>query len=406
MRDKGRTVLAALCAGHMVNDSYSSVIFPLLPLIKDHLNLTTSQIFWLAPLYSITANLLQPVYGMLSDKFSKRKFAALAPTITACFVSAIGLAPSYSILILLLVGAGVGIGLFHPQAAVMASEASGERRRIGLAVFSAMGTIGYSLGPVAIALLISRYGLGKTYYAVGFGILISAIMFKLLPAPDEVTHHNEVRHSLVAKVRPGIVEALRPVWRSMLLLYLITAVRSGLQLVAVNYLPFLLADKGYKLTDTGGVLTAFLLLGGIGGLAGGLAAERYPGRSVALYSGLVAGPLMIAYLLTGGPISIVFLGASGFTLMCTIPVNVSLAQELAPERTSTVSALMMGAAWGMGALCPPALDSLVPRFGFEKVLMLMSVITLVTTWLAWLLPVDSPGKRVLVESEPLVAAGD
>src|SRR5215469_12268 len=134
--------MAVLCAGHFVSDSYSSIIFPLLPLLKDALHLTTAQVFWLAPLYAVSSSLMQPVYGFISDRYARRSFAVFAPTITGIFVSMIGLAPSYAMLIIILLAGGIGIGSFHPQGAAMAAAASGDRRRIGMAVFSASGTIG------------------------------------------------------------------------------------------------------------------------------------------------------------------------------------------------------------------------------------------------------------------------
>ena len=42
--------------------------------------------------------------------------------------------------------------------------------------------------------------------------------------------------------------------------------------------------------------------------------------------------------------------AGGFILLFTIPVNVVMAQQLAPTQTGTVSSLMMGASWGMAGL--------------------------------------------------------
>jgi len=187
---------------------------------------------------------------------------------------------------------------------------------------------------------------------------------------------------------PSFLYGILPVWRPLLLLYLITVLRSGLQLTTNNYLPFIMRGEGHSVTQSGAVITVFLLLGGLGGIAGGFIAERVPGKDVTLYSGLIGCPLMMAAFLTHGPISILLLGLGGFALLSAIPVNVAMAQELAPERTSTVSALMMGAAWGVGALAPPLLDNLVPAFGFRNVLALMSGVTLLTVLFAYLLPVD------------------
>jgi hypothetical protein len=49
-------------------------------------------------------------------------------------------------------------------------------------------------------------------------------------------------------------------------------------------------------------------------------------------------------------ISLIGLALTGLVLLFTIPVNVVMAQELVPAQAGTVSALMMGFAWGMAGL--------------------------------------------------------
>src|SRR5262245_54835151 len=354
---------------------------------------------------------MQPVYGFISGRYARRFFAVFGPAITGLFISSIGLSSSYGVLVLLLMAGGIGIGSFHPQAAAMASVAAGQRRRVGLSLFSAMGTIGYSFGPLAIPIVINAFGLVKTYYVVGVGLLMTAVLYRIcppLPGPvnresasvEVASHHTGHRSELV--------RALRAVWKPLLLLYLITVLRSGLQFTTNNYLPFLLRERGYVVTGTGAVMTVFLLMGGLGGLAGGFIAERFSGRAVTLYSGLLAGPIMVAAIATQGPLGIVLLGIGGFVLLSTIPVNVAMAQELVPGQTSTVSALMMGAAWGVGALAPPVLDNLVPAFGFRRVLIFASAFSLVSALLAYLLPREEHARHQLLESDLATAtsAGD
>ena len=400
MRARDKLTLTALCAGHFVNDSYSSIIYPLLPLIKVKLDLTTTQVFWLAPLYAISSSLMQPVYGYVSDRYARRFFAVFGPTITAVFVSMIGLAPSYGVLIVLLVASGIGVGSFHPQAAAMAAQASRERRRIGMAMFSALGTLGFAFGPLGITRVVSRFGLEHSYYIVGTGLVMSAVLYRICPpldAPIQLAPGVE-------KIKWQVLNALRAAWKPLLLLYLITVIRSGLQMTTNTYLPFILEDLHYDLAGTGNVLTVFLLLGGLGGIAGGFVAERVSGRAVTLFSGLLAGPLMVGAFTTSGPLSIVLLGLGGFVLLSTMPVMVAMAQELVPGQTSTVSALMMGAAWGVGALAPPALNGLVPAYGFRRVLIFASAFTLVSAVLAYFLPREEHVHRPMVESDLATAS--
>lgn len=392
--------LAVLCAGHFVNDSYSSIIYPLLPLIKLKLGLTAAQVFWLAPLYAISSSLMQPVYGFISDRYARRFFAVFGPTITGIFVSMIGLAPSYGILIVLLVAGGIGIGSFHPQAAAMAATAASERRRVGMALFSAIGTLGFAVGPLVITRIVSSYGLEHSYYIIATGLVMSAVLYRVcppLPAPAAPAPGVE-------KIKWQLLAALRSAWKPLTLLYLITVIRSGLQMTTNNFLPFLLEDQGYGLTETGNMLTVFLLLGGIGGVAGGFTAERFSGRAVTLYTGLLAGPLMIGAFALSGPLSIICLGLGGFMLLSTIPVIVAMAQELVPGQTSTVSALMMGAAWGVGALAPQALSNFVPAYGFRRVLIFASAVTLLSAVLAYFLPREEHAHRNVVEADLATAS--
>ena len=113
MRERTKITFATLCTGHFVNDLYSSTIYPLLPLLKAHLALTSSQVFWLAPLYAVSSSLMQPVYGFISDRYARRSLVVFGPAVTGLFVSMIGLAPSYGVLMIVLVAGGVGIGSFH-----------------------------------------------------------------------------------------------------------------------------------------------------------------------------------------------------------------------------------------------------------------------------------------------------
>jgi FSR family fosmidomycin resistance protein-like MFS transporter len=261
-------------------------------------------------------------------------------------------------------------------------------------MFSALGTLGFAVGPFIITRIVAAGGLERTYYIAGGGLLMTAMLWRVCPPLPErraVGGSSAANRSLRA--------SLLPVWQPLLLLYLITVLRSGLQVTTNNYLPFLLAEQGSDITHTGDVLTVFLLLGGLGGIAGGFLAERLAGRSVTLYSGLLAGPLMIGAFSTTGPLSLILLGLGGFTLLSTMPVIVAMAQELVPDQTSTVSALMMGAAWGVGALSPAVLEPFAASYGFRRVMIAASATTVIAAALAYFLPREERTPRRTVEAD-------
>ena len=93
--------ILALSIGHFVHDVYSSFLSPLLPLLIDKLSMSLTQAGFLSTIMQIPA-LLNPYIGILADRISVRYFVILAPALTAIPMSLIGMAPSYSILLILL----------------------------------------------------------------------------------------------------------------------------------------------------------------------------------------------------------------------------------------------------------------------------------------------------------------
>jgi FSR family fosmidomycin resistance protein-like MFS transporter len=79
-------------------------------------------------------------------------------------------------------------------------------------------------------------------------------------------------------------------------------------------------------------------------------ADRFGGRRIILISMVGCLPFSALFFLTTGPASMIGLALTGLILLFTIPVNVVMAQELVPTQAGTVSALMMGFAWGMAGL--------------------------------------------------------
>jgi FSR family fosmidomycin resistance protein-like MFS transporter len=400
-----RMTLGLACFAHFVNDTYSSFIYPLLPLISLRLDLSPSQAFWLIPVYALFSNLLQPVYGLISDRWLRRGFALSGPLLSAVFLSAMGASSSFVALVALLAVGGLGVGVFHPQAAAMAAHASGERRRIGMSMFSAAGTLGTAFGPLLVTRMIEYRGVESTPWLAAFGVIVTAFLFWSLP-PLEKPSAAQLKANAEAG---GLARALQLASGPLLLLYVVTVVRAGTQVLVNSYYPFLLKGQGASLATVGDVLTIFLFAGGVGGLSGGFIAERVGGRAVTIFSGLLSGPFLIAAFLSPGTPGLALLAIGGCLLGATIPVNVAMAQELVPQRTATISALMMGFAWGVGSLAPRLFEPLTAHVGgYRGAMIIAAVLTILSAVPAFWLPQDARAalRQAGRRREPAMAAGD
>src|SRR5678816_371438 len=91
--------LTLFCVTHFVIDLYSGALGALQPLLLDQFHMSYTQAGILAGVLSFSSSVLQPGWGYLSDRFHSRLFTALAPAVAGIFISSVGLAPSYPVLL-------------------------------------------------------------------------------------------------------------------------------------------------------------------------------------------------------------------------------------------------------------------------------------------------------------------
>jgi FSR family fosmidomycin resistance protein-like MFS transporter len=397
-----KLAVAALSFAHFVSDSYSSTVYPLLPLLAQRLHLSELEVFTLAPVVAITSSVMQPLYGFLSDRYSRRLFAVIGPAVTGCFVSLIGVAPSYGVLMGLLFMGGVGVGAFHPQAVSLTARSSGAYRRLGVSIFASAGTLGFAFGPLIIGLIVGATDLSKTYYTIGLGLLTTAFLYKFCPRIEP----EALKRGSPQTATRSPLTALRAARTPLLILYGIAVGRAAMQMMMGNYIPFILKGQGYSIESIGGVLTTYLLAGAVGSFVGGALAERMSGRVLTVSTGVSSALLLSVGFLAQGPLGIGLMAAGSFALISVVPVNIAMAQELCPGHTSTVSALLMGCAWGLGSLAAPLAEPLASAIGFRYVLVLATLLPLLTSLPALYLPRDKHVRFDTVKEVSLAPSGD
>ncbi|HME07478.1 MAG TPA: MFS transporter [Bryobacteraceae bacterium] len=336
----GFVTLGLFSVGHFCIDMYSSALGTFQPLLGDKLGLTLTQAGLLGGLSVFSGSVVQPAYGYLSDRFQSRLFSALAPAVAGLFISALGLAPNFATLALLVFLGGAGIASFHPQASARATSGIVSHRGRWMAVFITAGSLGLAFGPMYFSAILTRWGLALAAWAAIPGILISLLLLTRMPPHRHSAAHKPTRHFQW--------EPLRAVWKPLTILYFLVFIRSIVQIVFTQFLPlYLRRERHFDLWSASYTLSLFLAAGAIGGFAGGHLADRFGNRRIILFSMIGCLPFLALFFFTTGPLSIAGLALAALILLFTVPVNVVMAQDLVPAQVGTVSALMMGFAWGM-----------------------------------------------------------
>jgi FSR family fosmidomycin resistance protein-like MFS transporter len=355
------TLVLLLSLGHFIVDLYSGALGALQPWLVQRHGLSLTQAGVLGGLLVFSSSVMQPVYGFLCDRWRNPPFAWLGPLMAAVFISGLGLAPGYGALLAGVCLGGVGIAAFHPQGSSMVTSGVEGRRGRVMAIFVSAGTLGFALGPACFSTVVSAWGLERTWRAAMPGVAASALLAWGLR-----------RAACAHRPSPGARQfgALVSVWKPLAILYLLVFLRSVIQISYAQLLPlYLHRERGYSIQAASYTLTAYLLFGALGGFLGGHLADRLGGRRVILLSMAGSVPWLALFFMADGPLAIAGLLLGGLILLFTIPVNVVMAQELIPSQAGTVSALMMGFAWGLaGLIFIPLTGVLADHFSMHSVL--------------------------------------
>jgi FSR family fosmidomycin resistance protein-like MFS transporter len=368
-----------LAGAHFVSDAYSNIYAPLLPALIPHLNLSLAAAGTLAMVFQLSASVSQLGFGHLADRWRPRLLMVAGPILSVSLLSLIGVAWSPFVLGVILMAGGLGGAAFHPAAAALVHRRCGGRRGLAMSIHITGGSLGYSLAPLLFAPFVGSFGLSWTPLLAIPGLAMLAVVLTGTPA-----------------VRPfgagpgGGVASLRPYAKPLTLLYLIVVLRTMTSLSLAMFVPVLLTRQGWSVGMAGVAVSIYLFAASMGGLTGGPLADRFGSKRVIAGSMLLAVPLLVtAAQMAGWPL-VIMLTAGGFFLQSTLPVNVTLAHQIAPVSAATVSSLMMGFAWGTGGLTAPLVGAMADRIGIEPTLTVIAFLPLLAAVCAAPLPADVP----------------
>jgi len=163
------------------------------------------------------------------------------------------------------------------------------------------------------------------------------------------------------------------------------------QVTFTQFLPlYLTRERGFSASAASQALSLYLGFGALGGFLGGNLANRFGGRTTILISMIGSVPFLAGFFFTRGWVSLVSLALGGLVLLFTIPVNVLMGQQLAPGQAGTVSALMMGFAWGMaGFVFIPLIGKVSDVTGLHNALLSLVLFPLLGFFLTLTYPKES-----------------
>jgi len=383
------TSIILLTSAHLFNDFYAGFLMPLLSYFQLHLHLTITQVSILPTILAVFGSILQPVFGFLGDRFNKKLFIVSGVLCSALFMSCIGRAPNFTLLILMLVIGASGVAAFHPNAAATVARLTQNKSTFTMSIFLMVGCIGLALAPFIITSIASAGGFNKLWLLSLPGVILALILIKTL-----TIDHESKSSTKLSDFKILFAGKSRPLW----IMFLIMFIRSLVITSFMSFMSILFTAKGLSMHKSGIAISTFLISGSVGGVIGGYLADKISRKVIIAGSSIIACPLLLWFLQADGNFAMILLGLSGMVVLAASAVNVLIVQRLCPDMAGSIAGVSMGLVWGSAGLMLPVIGYIADHYSMETSLRIAASMLPISGILVLVLPnIDRPASDLSKE---------
>jgi FSR family fosmidomycin resistance protein-like MFS transporter len=357
-------ILLALSGAHFLNDLISSMIPATYPLLKEAYRLDFLQVGLITLAFQLTASLLQPLLGLLTDH--KPWPYAMVAGMAASLSGLLGLAFATNYPMVLVSAALIGLGsaVFHPEATRIARHAAAGQHGLAQGIFQIGGHAGYAIGPLLAAMIVVPRG----QTSIAWLSVVALVAMVLMAWTGARYAEMRIAQATAARSRPAATtEPIVPGGRvllAMTVLIVLLVSKNAYSAAFTNYYTFYLIEQfGVTVQLSQFMLFLYLVVGALGVVVGGMIGDRFGRYGVIWISilGTLPFALLLPYadLFWTGVLSVVIslILASAFSSILIYAI------DLVPHRVGLVGGLFYGLSFGLGGVAAAALGLVADQIG-------------------------------------------
>lgn len=379
-------ILFIISAAHLLNDSLQAVIPAMFPILEKSLNLSFTQLGFIAFTLNMIASVMQPIIGTYTDKKPTPFALPIGLTSSMIGMFALAFAPNFWTILLSVIFIGFGSATFHPEGSRVAYLAAGDRRGLAQSIFQVGGNTGQALAPLITAIVLVPLGqFGAIWFTLVAGLAVIFLIYIAKWYQTKLLSMENQQKFIPKKQNQHISKSIK---HALMLLILLVFARSWYQGTISNFYAFYAIDTyDISISQAQIFIFTFLILGAIGTFLGGPLADRFGKKMIIFISLIGPAPLALALPFVNQLVALMMLGIIGLLLMLSFSVTVVYAQELVPGKIGTMSGLIVGLSFGLGAIGAVALGLLIDYIGLFPTIISASFLPLIGI-LALKLPTD------------------
>lgn len=370
--------------GHLAADFGAGAIPIMVPYLKEMFALTYAQVGMIIFLNNLTASVIQPVFGYMTDKKSMPWLMPLGAGFVGIGLALAANSDSYAMYLFFIILTGCACAAFHPQGSRSVSLLSEPHTRgMNMGYFLVFGNSGMAIGSLAMTALAALPGGIKN--AIWFalpGVLVFLLLYYNL---------NKITIVPQQKAATGGVEAVdTPIPKKLLFFVLaFIFVRSTTHAGVAAYIPlYFINYTGMEKSLASSLISIYLIAGAAGTLFGGGLSDKLGRKRVIIASMLIITPMIYILPRVSGLTGALFMAVIGFFFLASFGPTVVIAQEMMPNHIGLASGLTIGFSVGLGGCGVMAMGALADVFSLDMVLKSLAVLPLLAAAFAMFLPSD------------------
>jgi FSR family fosmidomycin resistance protein-like MFS transporter len=369
---------------HLLNDMNQSLVPALYPVLKDNYHLDFGQIGLITLAFQLTASMLQPVVGLVTDRRPQPYSLPIGMGSSLIGLLLLSVANSYVTILCAAALVGLGSSVFHPESSRVARMASGGRHGFAQSLFQVGGSTGSAIGPLLAAFIVVPRGQGSVAWFSAAALLA---IFMLANVSLWYSRNMRPRTTGGASAK-GAAYAVLSRKRVLFAITILVALLFSKNVYTSSlssYYTFYLIHK-FGISVQSAQIHLFIFLGAVaaGTFAGGPVGDRFGRKPVIWFSILGAFPfaLMLPYasLFWTGILTV----AIGLILSSAFTAILVYAQDLMPGRVGMVAGMFFGFSFGLGGLGAAALGQIADWTSIDTVYRLCSFLPLIGLLTAFL----------------------
>ena len=365
-----KKTIAIVFAGHMFIDLYISLLPMLYPYFEQKFNLSYKQIGLLSTML-FCASVIQIGVGYLSDRIRTEWMLPFGIILVGISTSLTSIFPAYWLLLISMVFIGIGSATYHPRGMMAAYLASSGRKGFGVSIWSLGGNLGYSIGPLAGALILVTLGARGTPYLIIPVILIVAFFIILRKEYYYIPKPKKTGEGMLSKIKSAP-------WGQLISIGIAISTVSMACHVVTSFLPLYIDKLGYHVGISGILLTAYIGLGSLGSVIAGWLSDRIGRKPIIFICIALYIPLILGFLFLAGIKSFILFAAAGFFALAPQTLTQVMAQDLSPSNIGLMSGFSLGVTFVMNGLSTFIFGAVADAFSLKISFLSASLLVIIS----------------------------